>query len=171
MNIRCEIPSDYQAINEVNRLAFAGENEVKIIEAIRHSDFYIPALSLVAEVNNQIVGHIILSYIHLIGEEQLKVLALAPLAVHPQFQKQGIGSKLVTVALTKAAETQEALVIVLGHPDFYQRFGFEPSVNYGIESPFPVAQEFFMVKPLKKYDQNYRGKVVYPPAFSQDGEF
>lgn len=166
MNIRCEIRSDDEAIAEVNRLAFSGETEVKIIEAIRESEFYIPELALIAEINNLVVGHIILSYIHLIGDDTLQVLALAPLAVHPQFQKQGIGSELVKEALAKAENKQEALVIVLGHPNFYRRFGFEPSVNYGIASPFPVPQEVFMVKPLKNYQNNYRGKVVYPPAFS-----
>lgn len=168
MMIRCEKISDYDAIAEVNRLAFGGETEVKIIAAIRNSEFYIPELSLVAEINNLVVGHIIFSYIKLINEDILSVLALAPLAVHPQFQKQGIGSKLVKTGLTEAEESQENLVIVLGHPHFYSRFGFEPSVNYGIASPFPVAPEFFMVKPLKKYQDNYRGQVVYPSAFQQE---
>ncbi len=167
MNIRCEILSDYHAIAEVNRLAFGGETEVKIIEAIRNSEFYIPELSLVAEVDQFVIAHILLSYIQLVGEDKLQVLALAPLAVHPQFQRQGIGSELVKAGLIKAEEKQEALVIVLGHTHFYTRFGFEPSVNYGIESPFPVPQEVFMVKPLQKYQKNYRGKVVYPPAFEE----
>ncbi|MBD2347201.1 GNAT family N-acetyltransferase [Anabaena subtropica] len=167
MNISTETPSDYLAISQVNNLAFGRENESQLIAAIRLSDFYIPELSLIAEIDNNVVGHIIFSYIELAGEEKLQVLALAPIAVHPQFQKQGIGSALIQIGLTKAEARGESLVIVLGDPQFYTRFGFIPSTTYGIESPFPVPDEFFMVKPLQKYQTKYRGKVIYPPAFHQ----
>ncbi|MEB3177735.1 MAG: N-acetyltransferase [Nostocaceae cyanobacterium] len=165
MIIRCETPSDCPAVTEVNTLAFGGENEAKLIAEIRRTDRYIPELSLVAEVEGAIVGHILFSYIDLIGAETLRVLGLAPMAVLPKFQRQGIGTALVNAGLTIAEVRGEALVIVLGHPQFYNRFGFVPSVNYGIESPFPVPEDVFMVKPLLNYQQGYRGKVVYPPAF------
>jgi putative acetyltransferase len=165
MDIRCESSADYAAIAEVNILAFGQENEAKLIEEIRSSQGYIPQLSLVAELDNLIVGHILFSYIDLIGEQSLQVVALAPLAVIPQFQKRGIGSALVQAGLKKANAIKEALVIVLGHPHFYTRFGFEPSVNYKITSPFPVPDDVFMVKPLQNYQEKYQGKVVYPPAF------
>jgi putative acetyltransferase len=165
MDIRSESLSDYAAIAEVNILAFGQENEAKLVEEIRCSQGYISELSLIAEVDNVIVGHILFSYIDLIGEESLQVLSLAPLAVIPQFQKQGIGSALVQAGLEKADAIKEALVIVLGHPHFYQRFGFQPSVNYKILSPFPVPEDVFMVKPLQSYQERYQGKVVYPPAF------
>jgi len=165
MDIRCESLSDYAAIAEVNILAFGQVNEAKLVEEIRCSQGYIPELSLVAVVDNVIVGHILFSYIDLIGEESLQVLGLAPLAVIPQFQKRGIGSALVEAGLEKADAIKEALVIVLGHPHFYTRFGFEPSVNYKILSPFPVPEDVFMVKPLQNYQERYQGKVVYPPAF------
>ncbi|BAY41028.1 GCN5-related N-acetyltransferase [Nostoc sp. NIES-2111] len=167
MNIRPETTVDYLAIAEVNNLAFGRENESQLIAKIRLSDFYIPELSLVAEVDNVIVGHILFSYIELFGEEKLQVLGLAPMAVHPQFQKQGIGSALITAGLTKAESRGESLVIVLGHPQFYSRFGFVPSVNYGIKSPFPVPEDVFMVKPLNNYQAKYQGKVIYPSAFHQ----
>jgi putative acetyltransferase len=165
MDIRCESLADYAAIAEVNILAFGQENEAKLVEEIRCSQGYIPELSLVAEIDGAIVGHILFSYIDLIGEESLQVLGLAPMAVLPQFQRQGIGSALVKAGLEKADAIKEALVIVLGHPHFYQRFGFQPSVNYKITSPFPVPEDVFMVKPLQKYQKKYQGKVVYPPAF------
>jgi putative acetyltransferase len=167
MNIRSETIPDYPAIAEVNILAFGQENEAKLIAEIRDSDRYIPELSLVAEVENLIIGHILFSYIDLVGEETLKVLGLAPMAVHPNFQRQGIGSALVQAGLEIANARKEAIVIVLGHPEFYTRFGFEPSVNYQVESPFPVPKEFFMVKPLESYQESYKGKVVYPPAFAK----
>ncbi|MBD0388500.1 MAG: N-acetyltransferase [Nostoc sp. C3-bin3] len=165
INIRCETLPDYTAIAEVNTLAFGQENEAKLVEKIRRSDRYIPELSLVAEVENVVVGHILFSYIDLVDEETLKVIGLAPLAVHPQFQRQGIGSKLVQAGLEKADAKKEAIVIVLGHTHFYNRFGFQSSVIYQIESPFPVPEEFFMVKPLHSYQKNYKGKVVYPSIF------
>ncbi len=165
MDIRSESLPDYAAIAEVNILAFGQENEAKLISEIRDSQGYIPELFLIAEVDNVIVGHILFSYIDLIGEESLQVLALAPLAVLPKFQRQGIGSALVEAGLEKADAIKEALVIVLGHPHFYTRFDFQPSVNYKITSPFPVPDDVFMVKRLQIYQKKYQEKVVYPPAF------
>ncbi|MBD2694539.1 GNAT family N-acetyltransferase [Anabaena catenula] len=166
MNIRCETLLDYSAIAEVNTLAFQGETEAKLIEKIRSSDRYIPELSLVIEIQGKIVGHILYSYINLVSEKILPVLGLAPLAVHPEFQKQGIGSTLVKASLEIADTRGDAIVIVLGHPAFYSRFGFQPSVDYQIESPFPVPDDVFMVKTLSSYEKKYKGKVVYPPAFN-----
>ncbi|MBE9034349.1 GNAT family N-acetyltransferase [aff. Roholtiella sp. LEGE 12411] len=165
MNIRSETLLDYPAIAEVNTLAFGQENEAKLVEEIRRSDHYIGELSMVAEVEGVVVGHILFSYIDLVGAETLQVLGLAPIAVCPQFQRQGIGSKLVQAGLERANVRGEAMVIVLGHPQFYPRFGFKPSVDYEIESPFPVPEDVFMVKPLQNYQEKYKGKVVYPPAF------
>ncbi len=167
MNIRCETLTDYPAIAQVNTLAFGQDNEAKLVERIRHSDRYIPELSLVAEIEGMVVGHILFSYIDLANKQTLQVLGLAPLAVYPQFQRQGIGSALIKAGLEIAEANKEAIVIVLGHPEFYTRFGFQTSVIYGIESPFPVPEEFFMVKPLQNYHKKCKGKVVYPPAFDE----
>ncbi|MGK7877412.1 MAG: GNAT family N-acetyltransferase [Xenococcaceae cyanobacterium] len=167
IKIRSEKPLDYQAIAQVNTLAFGRDNEAQLVEGIRTSDRYIPALSLVAELDDVIIGHILFSYIDLVGKERFSVLALAPMAVRPEFQKQGVGSKLVRAGLEAAEAMGEPLVVVLGYPWFYPRFGFEPSGSYDIEPPFPVRSEAFMVKPLKNYQQQYKGKVAYPPAFSR----
>lgn len=165
MQIRTETPADYPAIANVLRQAFGQDAEALLVERIRQSDRYLPELALVAEKEGLVVGHILFSYIDLVGAETLPVLGLAPLAVHPDYQRQGIGSALTQAGLAKAEERGEAIAIVLGHPPFYSRFGFEPSVNYGIESPFPVPPEFFMVKFLQSALQGYEGKVVYPSAF------
>lgn len=165
MNIRRETLTDYPAIAQVNTLAFGQDSEAKLVEQIRRSDRYISELALVAEIEGAVVGHILFSYIDLVHEETLKVLGLAPLAIRPEFQRQGIGSALIKAGLEIAEANKEAIVIVLGHPEFYTRFGFQASVIYGIESPFPVPEEFFMVKTLHSYQEKYKGKVVYPPAF------
>ena len=111
IDIRCETLSDYRAIAEVNTLAFAQENEAKLVEKIRNSNRYISELSLVAEVENVVVGHILFSYIDLVAEETLQVLGLAPLAVRPQFQRQGIGSALIKAGLEIAEVKKETIVI------------------------------------------------------------
>ncbi|MBO3461282.1 N-acetyltransferase [Aetokthonos hydrillicola Thurmond2011] len=165
IKIRCETLQDHPAIAEVNTLAFCQYNEARLVDKIRQSNRYIPELSLVAEIEDVVVGHILFSYIDLVNEETLQVIGLAPLAVRPQFQRRGIGSALVEAGLKAADKKGEAIAVVLGHPDFYTRFGFQPSIVYGIESPFPVPEDFFMVKPFHNYQKKYIGKVVYPPAF------
>nr|WP_290221311.1 N-acetyltransferase [Trichocoleus desertorum] len=166
MYIRAETPADYPAIADLLLAAFEQGDEARLVEQIRLSDRYIPELTLVAEKEGVVVGHILFSYIDLVGVEVLPVLGLAPLAVHPQYQRQGIGSALTQAGLAKAKERGEAIAIVLGHPPFYSRFGFEPSVNYGIESPFAVPSEFFMVEFLQFERKGYPGKVSYPSAFA-----
>ncbi|MBK1987829.1 N-acetyltransferase [Sphaerospermopsis aphanizomenoides BCCUSP55] len=165
MNIRPEHIIDYPTIAEVNTLAFGGEKEAKLVEIIRSSNGYIPELSLVAEIENTVVGYIMFSYIELVGKEKLSVLSLAPMAVHPELQNQGIGKALLKTGLELADKRGEALIVVLGYPKLYHPFGFQPSINYQIESPFPVPEDVFMVKTLSGYEEKYRGKVVYPPAF------
>jgi putative acetyltransferase len=166
MQIRTEIPTDYPAIANLLRAAFKQEAEALLVERLRLSARYIPELTLVAEKEGLVVGHILFSYIDLVGAKTLPVLGLAPLAVHPEYQRQGIGSALAQAGLAEAEKRGESIAIVLGHPPFYSRFGFEPSVRYGIESPFPVPAEFFMVKFLKTELQGYPGKIIYPSAFA-----
>ncbi|AFZ02654.1 GNAT family N-acetyltransferase [Calothrix sp. PCC 6303] len=167
MKIRVENYQDYLRISEVNTLAFARENEANLITEVRNSNFYIPELSLVAEIDDIVVAHIMFSYIELIGEERLRVLSLAPVAVIPEFQKQGIGSNLIKAGLEKADAMGEALAIVLGSPSFYNRFGFMSSAIYDIKCPFDVPEDVFMVKIFKNFQVKYQGEVVYPPAFSR----
>lgn len=166
MKLRPETESDYAAIATVVTQAFGQANEAQLIDRIRSSDRYCPSLAIVAELEGAIVGHILFSYVDLVSEESRSILSLAPVAVQPALQKQGIGSALVQAGLTVADSLGEALIVVLGHPQFYPRFGFKPSVEYAIESPFPVPDAAFMVKPLQHFHTAYRGRVVYPPAFN-----
>ncbi|WP_243354384.1 GNAT family N-acetyltransferase [Bacillus litorisediminis] len=167
-SVRPEKNEDYAVIKEINDLAFNGEGEGKLIELIRGSDHFIPELSLVAEdIEGKVVGHILFSLVHIQTETGLiPTLALAPMAVLPAYQNQGIGSILVRSGLERAKELGYTHVVVLGHPHFYPKFGFIPSIKKGIESPFAVPAEVFMVTELAEgaLDQIH-GKVVYPPAF------
>ena len=167
LKIRPESDRDYEEIAKVNDLAFDRDNESKLIKSIRNSDRFIPELSLVAELDNKIVGHIMFSYIDLAYEQTVKVLALAPIAVLPKYQHQGIGSLLVKTGLEKAKRMQAPMVVVLGEPEFYHRFEFKPASKYSIDSPFDIPDEYFMVKFLTDEDRNYSGKIKYPAAFSE----
>lgn len=165
MIIRSEKPADFDAIDEVVRLAFDGRSdEADLVRAIRSSEYYVPKLSLVAD-DGGVIGHIMLSYVHL---EDRQVLSLAPLSVHPKHQNKGIGDALSREALRLADAMSEPLVVVLGHPNYYPRFGFEASRRHGIEPHSPeVPEEVFMVVPLSNYDPTLRGRIAYPAAFDE----
>lgn len=169
IQIRPEKNEDIPAIREVNFLAFKQENESRLVDAIRESEFFVPELSLVAvKDDEEIVGHILFSIISIETERgSIPTIGLAPMAVKPAYQKQGIGSKLVEEGLKRCEQLGYEHVVVLGHPHFYPKFGFETSNPKGIEAPFPVPDEVFMVLELKQGSLNgIKGKVQYPPAFS-----
>jgi putative acetyltransferase len=168
MRIRPERPADSDAIHDVVETAFGRANEAELVRLLRRSDAYVPELALVAEEDDRIVGHIMLSYAELHGNGVARVLSLAPLAVTPHRQRAGIGLALTKAALGAADARNEPLVIVLGHAEYYPRFGFEPARRHGIEPPDDaIPDEVFMVVRLRAYDASIRGKVVYPPAFEQ----
>jgi putative acetyltransferase len=166
LRIRPEEPSDLPAISNLVTAAFGQPHEATLIELIRRSPFYVPGLALVAEENGEVVGQALFSYIGLNGEKPAQVLGLAPMAVAPARQRRGIGSALVKHGLLEADRRREPLVVVLGHPHYYPRFGFEPASHHGIYPPWPnIPDSAFMVKLLSGYEKHYRGSVSYPPAF------
>jgi putative acetyltransferase len=163
-SIRPELPEDHDAVRRVNELAFGGPDEANLVEALRESDAHLPELCLVAlGPGGGVVGHIAFSQARL--DSGVPVLALAPMAVHPDWQRRGAGAALVGEALRRAAETESELVVVVGHPTYYPRFGFEPGDGYGIVSPFEVSRDAWMVLPLPAHRPETRGRVVYPDAF------
>ncbi|HSL45392.1 MAG TPA: N-acetyltransferase [Anaerolineales bacterium] len=167
-NIRPETPTDIPAINSVNKQAFdSREAEPRLVDAIRKSEGFIPELSLLAEENNQIIGHILFSRIHMQCEnEQLPALALAPMAVLPEYQKQGIGSALVRRGLEECKHLGHAIIIVLGHPAYYPRFGFSSELAKLLECPFGDCGSAWMALELIPGAlDGVRGKIIYPPAF------
>ena len=167
MTIRPEAPRDQEGIRHVNMMAFGREEEADIVDAIRASPGFVPELSLVAEQEGQIVGHVMFSMIEVVGESRsTRTLGLAPLAVLPSHQRQGVGSQLTTHGLARARELGFRSVIVLGHPDYYPRFGFLPAASFEIRPPWGEPSPALMVLPLVPGGlDGVRGTVKYPPAF------
>jgi len=169
MQIRPERPEDREAVFDVNRLAFGQENEARLVDALRQSSAFIPELSLVALDGSDVLGHILFTRITVEGRSGTHdALALAPMAVLPPFQRQGIGSALVRRGLEEARGLGHRVVIVVGHPDYYPRFGFVPGRPLGILPPFEVPSEAFMVLELQPGALlGIQGVVKYPPEFNE----
>ena len=162
--VRAEAPGDEDAIRRLNELAFEGQTEADLIDALRGSEAWLPEFSLVADDGAGVVGHVLFSVVGL--DSGPEVLSLGPMAVMPERQREGIGSALIRQGLALAQSTRYPLVVVLGHPAYYPRFGFEPARGYGIETPYEVPDEAWMALPLPRYDERVRGTVVYPAAWS-----
>ena len=162
MIIRAETRADHDAIKRVNDEAFGGEIEAKLVDAMRASDRFVPELSLVAEDEGAVVGHVILSYVDLEPGTR-RVLQLGPLAVLPSHQRRGIGGALVREALRLADVREEPFVLIEGSPRYYERFGFTRADALGIAPP-PEAHgpQYFMIRRLARYDPAVRGQAVYP---------
>ena len=166
--IRPENLTEAAAIYALNKLAFDGRDaEPRLVNVIRESESFIPELSLVAELDEQIVGHILFSRIHIeTADQQVSTLALAPMAVLPQYQKRGIGSELIRRGLEQCKRLGWASVIVLGHPAYYPRFGFSAELAKLLECPYGDIGDAWMALELAPGAlNNVRGNVVYPAAF------
>lgn len=161
--IRDEIPADRVAIREVHRLAFGGEDEGRLVDALRAGGF--GRAALVAEVDGRIVGHVLLSSLVIDTEDgPLEALSLAPLAVVPDHQGRGIGSRLVSEGLRQAAEQGHRIVIVVGEPGYYGRFGFSAEAARPLQSAY--AGEYFQALALVPGAlDGVAGSVRYAPPF------
>jgi putative acetyltransferase len=170
VSIRPEKSEDCQSIYNVNKLAFNGEVEAKLVNNLRKTKGFIPELSLVAIKGDEVIGHILFSIIHIQTDtKNIPVLALAPMAVLPKHQKQGIGSMLVREGLTKCKDLGYGVVILVGHPDYYPRFGFTPARKKGLKLPFDAPNEAFMVyEIIPQALMGIKGTVVYPPEFAEE---
>jgi len=173
--IRQEQKSDYEITERVVKIAFASaeqsdQDEHNLVSRIRQSDVFIPELSLVAvdKDKNEILGHILLSKV-LIGNgdnQKVKSLALAPVSVLPDYQNKGIGKFLIEKSLKEAKELGFQSVIVLGHPEYYPKFGFRKSSLWQIKAPFEVPEEALMAIELQKGSlDNVSGVIEYPSVF------
>ncbi|MCP4564957.1 MAG: N-acetyltransferase [Bosea sp.] len=161
--IRAASPVDAQAIAALNRAAFDGEDEVGIVERLRRDGLV--AVELIAEQGGAISGHILLSWLPtMLDGRMVKALALAPMAVRPVLQKQGIGGRLIAAALDEARAAGAAAVIVLGHPGYYPRFGFSAALAQNLASPFS-GEAFMALELMPGALAGKQGSVSYPSAF------
>ncbi len=165
LTIRPEEPDDYAAIRHVNTLAFGQPNEADLVDALRRAG--VLTISLIAVKDDLIVGHIAFSPVTISSDTTtIEAIGLGPMAVSPEFQRQGIGSQLVEASLEACRQTDYGIIVVLGHPEYYPRFGFTPSKPHGIVWERDVPEEVFMVKELKEGALvQTQGVVKYRPEF------
>ena len=165
MEIRRETAADFTAIYSVNERAFGRPNEANLVDKLREKDKV--TLSLVAEENGRILGHVLFSPMTIKTESgSYPAVGLGPVAVLPEMQRQGIGSQLIKAGLGLCKELGETAVIVLGHPEYYPRFGFVPASQFGIRSTYDVPDEVFMALELEDGALNGRtGVAYYQPEF------
>jgi putative acetyltransferase len=169
--VRPEASRDAAAVREIHALAFGRPDEAQIVEALRERAR--PYLGLVATgepaEDGVVLGHVAFGPATLHGSGALfTLLALGPMAVRPARQRQGIGSALVRAGLAECRRLGHDVVVVLGHPAFYPRFGFVPARPLGLMSEWTVPDEAFMVAELRPGAlRNRRGVVLYPPEFAQ----
>jgi putative acetyltransferase len=145
--VRQEQPADAGAVRRVNLTAFETAAEADLVDTLRRNAQ--PVVSLVAEDNGEIVGHIMFTPVRLGDHADLNLMGLAPMAVLPADRRKGVGSALVHAGLRNCLELGAGAVVVLGHTRYYPRFGFQPSVRFGISSPYDAPPEAFMVLELQ----------------------
>lgn len=165
--IRPEQPDDLAQVYHVNQQAFGGNTEAELVDKLRaHGK---ATISLVALEDDLVVGHILFSAVRFAEcERAIAALGLAPLAVLPAYQRRGIGSRLIAAGLEKCRNANYESVVVLGHPNYYPRFGFVPASRYGLACEYTSEPESFMVIELRRGAlQGCRGLVKYEPEFEE----
>jgi putative acetyltransferase len=162
--IRPEVDPDRAAIHAVNRAAFETSVEADLVDALRAKAG--PLISLVAEVDEQIVGHILFSAVSLAQHPELNLMGLGPMAVLPKYQRKGVGSALVGEGLQRCKHRGCQAVVVVGHPEYYPRFGFVPASRYGIRCEYDVPDDVFMLVELAAgILRGASGLIRYDEAF------
>ena len=165
MQIRTEEEKDWADVHALNASAFETAEEARLVDALREKSQSV--VSLIAEEHKKIVGHIMFSPVSLSGHPGVKIMGLAPMAVAPEHQRKGIGSALVRAGLEGCKQRRFVAVVVLGHPEYYPRFGFAPATCFGIRCEYDVPDEVFMVMELQPgYLCGKSGTIKYHQAFS-----
>jgi putative acetyltransferase len=172
MLIRREQAADEAAVRAVTAAAFAKPEhggavapEVGLVDELRADKAWLPALSLVAiGEGGQVVGHVVCTRARLASKA---VLGLGPLSVHPDHQRRGVGLALMHTVLGAADALGEPLVVLLGDPKYYARFGFRLAQEHGIDPPVPGWEPYFQVRTLSRYDPTLRGTFTYAEPFDR----
>ncbi|AWK04989.1 GNAT family N-acetyltransferase [Flavobacterium crocinum] len=172
IKLRQENKNDFESVFHLIEKAFEKEEysdhkEQFLVERLRKSEAFIPELSIVAESEGKIVGHILFTKLKVVNDaDSFESLALAPVSVLPEFQGKGIGAKLILYGHEIAKELGCKSVILLGHQDYYPRFGYELCEKYNIKMPFDVPAENCMAIALTENGlKGISGEVVYPKEF------
>ena len=168
IEIRKEAESDFSDVYQLNKAAFGQDSEPKLVDLLRKTNAFIPELSLVATSENKVVGHILFTKIKIKDDNgnEFDSLALAPMAVRPDLQKKGIGGQLIRYGINKAKELGHKSVIVLGHEQYYPKFGFVPTEKWEIKAPFFVPTNVFMgIELVENGFAGVTGTVKYPKEF------
>jgi putative acetyltransferase len=164
MRIRPEVDADRPAVYAVNNAAFETSAEADLVDVLRAKAGRLT--SLVAEVDGSVVGHILFSAVFLGGHPELDLMGLGPMAVLPRHQRRGVGSALVRDGLKRCKLQGCQAVVVVGHPDYYPRFGFTPASRYGMRCEYDVPDDVFMVVELMAGTLGgASGLVCYDEAF------
>jgi putative acetyltransferase len=164
--VRFEQPADAAAVREVNELAFGSPVEGRIVERLRGAP---DSLSLVATRNDVVIGHILFTAVGLEPPAGFRVAGLGPMSVRPEDQRSGVGSRLIRAGLEACREHGYSAVVVVGHPDYYPRFGFEPAHTRGLTlRDFDVPQNVFMVVELDATVRDrLKGAIRYRSEFAE----
>lgn len=163
--IREEEEKDQAVVRAVNSWAFGRTSEADLVDALREQER--SAVSLVAEKGGRVVAHIMFSPVSIAGRAHLKLMGLGPMAVAPEHQRHGVGSGLVRAGLEKCKQLGFGAVVVLGHPEYYRRFGFVPSVRFGMSCEYEAPRDAFMAMELEPgFLRDAAGRVKYHEAFS-----
>lgn len=165
--VRGEVDADRAAVHALNVAAFEAEAEADLVDRLRKAAH--PSVSLVAVLEGEVVGHILFTPVSLDGHPQVKLFGLAPMAVAPRQQRKGIGSALVQAGLEACGKAGFEAGVVLGHPEYYPRFGFRPAYSgFGITSTYGVPDEVFLALELVPGSlQGRSGTVHYHEAFAE----
>lgn len=174
VTIRKEEPKDVKEVFNLIERTFESEEmsdhkEQFLVERLRNSDAFIPELSIVAEIDGKIVGHILITKLKIKNKtNEFDSLALAPLSVLPEFQGKGIGGKLIMESHKTAKGLGHKSIVLIGHENYYPKFGYERLDKYGIELPFQAAKENCMVIELVENGlKGINGMVEYPREFNE----
>lgn len=163
ITIRDETAADRDAVRHVNEQAFGRADEADLVDALRAGGYV--QVSLVAQLDGRIVGHILFSDLSIESETgSIDALALAPMAILPAYQRQGIGSELVREGLATSLRRGHRAVVVLGHPDFYPRFGFSAEIARPLSAPFS-GEAWMALELVPGALHNVSGRVIYAPPF------
>jgi putative acetyltransferase len=161
--VRAEEEGDHAAVHALNEAAFGTTLEASLVDSLRAQAQ--PIVSLVAEEKRAVVGHIFFSPVTLLGHADLHIMGLAPMAVAPSHQRRGIGSALVRAGLERCRALGAGAVVVLGHSEYYPRFGFAPASRFGVKSEYDAPDETFMA--LEFQPRFLRvGTIAYHAAFN-----